>query len=339
MFKHEFFRFNFEIENLMARKKYIYNPQTLDYEEYKPSFGKRLRNICLFIIAAGIIGFVAVTIIDNKIGSPKERMQAREIEFLQFQYEILNDKIGKIDDLLDEMQDRDENIYRMIFEADPIPYSVREAGYGGSDRYANLDGYDNSGIVKATSKRIDILESQLNIQAKSFDEVYKMATNKAEMLKCIPAIMPVRNVDINRISSHFGHRTDPFYKIQKFHSGIDFSAPIGTKIYCTGDGVVEKVVVSNSGYGNYVIVNHGYGYKTRYAHLKKALVKKGQKVSRGQNIALMGNTGKSTAPHLHYEVIKNDKPINPVNFFYNDLTPEEYEQILKLSEKPSMTMD
>ena len=323
----------------MARKKYIYNPQTLDYEEYKPSVWKRLRNFCFFILVAGIIGIVSVTIIENSIGTPKERMQAREIEFLQFQYEVLNNKIVKIDHVLDEMQDRDDNIYRMIFESDPIPSSVREAGYGGADRYFTLDGYDNSAIVKATSKKIDILESQMNVQAKSFDEVYEMASNKAEMLKCIPAIMPVKDVELTRISSHFGHRTDPFYKIQKFHSGIDFAAPVGTKIYCTGDGVVEQVVLGNSGYGNYIVVNHGYGYKTRYAHLKKALVKKGQKVSRGENIALMGNTGKSTAPHLHYEVIKNDKPINPVDFFFNDLTPEEYEQILELSEKPSMTMD
>ena len=323
----------------MARKKYIYNTQTLDYEEYKPSWEKRLRAWGLFVLVAGVIGVFAVTVIENKIGTPKERMQAREIEFLQFQYEVLNNKIGKIDHVLDELQDRDDNIYRMIFEAEPIPSSVREAGYGGADRYATLDGYENSEIVKATSKKIDILESQLNVQVKSFDEVYEMAANKADMLKHIPAIMPVRDVELQRISSYFGHRTDPFYKIQKFHSGIDFAAPVGTKIYCTGDGVVEQVVLGNNGYGNYIVIDHGYGYKTRYAHLKKALVKKGQKVSRGENIALMGNTGKSTAPHLHYEVIKNEKPINPVDFFFNDLTPEEYEQILELSEKPSMTMD
>ena len=323
----------------MARKKYIYNPQTLDYEEYKPSFWKRLRNVFLFVFVAGFIGIFGVTLIENQIGSPKERMQAREIEFLQFQYEVLNNKIGKIDHVLDEMQDRDDNIYRMIFEADPIPSSVRDAGYGGADRYATLDGYENSEIVKATAKKIDILESQMKVQANSFDEVYEMAANKAEMLKCIPAIIPVKDIEIQRITSYFGHRTDPFYKIQKFHSGIDFAAPVGTKIYCTGDGVVEQVVLGHSGYGNYIVIDHGYGYKTRYAHLKKSLVKTGQKVSRGENIALLGNTGKSTAPHLHYEVIKNDKPINPVDFFFNDLTPEEYEQILELSEKPSMTMD
>ena len=321
----------------MARKKYIYNIQTLDYEEYKPSKGLRFGKFLLYIFSAGIIGYSCVSLIERTIGTPKERMQAREIEFLQLQYDIINDKINNIDMLLGEMQDRDDNIYRMIFEAEPIPTSVRRAGYGGSNE--TLDGYANSDIVRETAKKIDIVESQIYVQSRSFDDVYSMAKNKAQMLSCIPAIMPVKDVDIYRISSSFGHRTDPFYKIQKFHSGMDFSAPIGTKIYCTGDGVVDKVVSGNNGYGNFILIDHGYGYKTRYAHLSKALVKRGQKVKRGENIALVGNTGKSTAPHLHYEVIKNNKAINPVNFFFNDLTPEEYDKILELSEIPSMTMD
>ena len=323
----------------MARQKYIYNPQTLDYEEYTPSKGKRFRSFLLFVLTAGVIGYIAVSLIQNTIGSPKERMQAREIEFMKLQYEIINDKIDNIDQLLGEMQDRDDNIYRMIFEAEPIPTSIRRAGYGGSNRYEALSGYENSKIVTETTKKIDVVESQIYVQSKSFDDVYNMAKNKAQMLSCIPAIMPVKDVDIYRISSHYGYRTDPFYKVQKMHGGIDFSAPIGTHIYCTGDGVVEKVTKGNSGYGNNIVINHGYGYKTRYAHLNKANVVVGQKVKRGEYIADVGNSGKSTAPHLHYEVIKNNKTINPVNFFFNDLTPEEYDKILELSEKPSMTMD
>lgn len=323
----------------MARKEYIYNPQTLDYEEYKPSTKKIFGRALLFILTAGLLGFGVVTLIQNIVGSPKERMLTREIEFMKLQYDIINDKIVNIEEHLGEMQDRDDNIYRMIFEADPIPTSVRKAGYGGSDRYEALNGYENSTIIKETAKKIDVIESQLNVQSKSFDDVYEMANNKAQMLSCIPAIMPVKDVDIYRISSHYGYRTDPFYKVQKLHNGIDFSAPIGTHIYCSGDGVVEKVTKGNSGYGNNIVVNHGYGYKTRYAHLSKAYVKVGQKVKRGEHIADVGNSGKSTAPHLHYEVIKNDKAINPVNFFFNDLTPEEYDKILELSEKPSMTMD
>ena len=324
----------------MAIKKYIYNPKTLEYEEYTPSSWKRARNVLLYVITAGILGLFGATIIENTIGSPKERMQEREIKFLQFQYEVLNDKIGNIGDALDEMQDRDDNIYRMIFESEPISQAVRKAGYGGTDRYETLDGYENSSIVKETSKRMDILESRLNVQSKSFDEVYNMATNKSHMLSCIPAIMPVKGIEIQRITSYFGYRTDPLYKVQKFHSGVDFAAPVGTHIYCSGDGVVEKVITgSGGGYGINIIVNHGYGYKTRYAHLRKAYVKEGQKVKRGEYIADVGNSGKSTAPHLHYEVLKNDTPINPVNFFFNDLTPEEYDEILELSEKPSMSMD
>ncbi|MDY6436595.1 MAG: M23 family metallopeptidase [Bacteroidales bacterium] len=323
----------------MAIKKYIYNPQTLDYEEYKPSKAKRLWRLSVFIFTAGIVGFAVMLLIQNTVGTPKERMQARELEFMQLQYDIINSRLQSIDNMLGEMQDRDDNIYRMIFEADPIPASMRKAGHGGSNRYLALEGYDNSEIVKETTQKLDMLESQMLVQSQSFDEVYDMAARKSEMLSCIPAIMPVKDVDIYRISSHFGHRTDPFYKVQKMHSGTDFSAPMGTKIYCTGDGVVEKVVTGSNGYGNYVLVNHGYGYKTRYAHIQKALVKTGQKVTRGENIALVGNTGKSTAPHLHYEVIKNGKAINPVDFFYNDITPEEYETILVLSEQQSMTMD
>ena len=320
-------------------KKYIYNPQTLDYEEYTPSTRKRIGWVLLFIIVAGIIGYSTVALIQNTIGSPKERMQAREIEYLKLQYDIVNDRIENINALLGEMQDRDDNIYRMIFEAEPIPSSVRKAGYGGTNRYEALGGYANSNIVTDVAKKIDIVESQIKVQSKSFDDVYNMAKNKALMLSCIPAIMPVKDVDIYRISSHYGYRTDPFYKVQKLHSGIDFAGPIGTHIYCTGDGVVEKVTKGNSGYGNNIVVNHGYGYKTRYAHINKAYVKEGQRVKRGEHIADMGNSGKSTAPHLHYEVIKNDKTINPVNFFFNDLTPEEYDKILELLERPSMTMD
>ena len=323
----------------MARKKFIYNPQTLDYEEYKPSKSKRASGIIFYIITAAFLGYVVMAIINNAVGTPKERLQAREIEFMKLQYDIMNDKIETIDELLAEIQDRDDNIYRTIFEAEPIPTSVRKAGYGGMNRYEALNGYENSSLIKETSKKIDVIESQLNVQSKSFDDVYDMAKNKAKMLSCIPAIMPVKDVDIYRISSHYGYRTDPFYKVQKLHSGIDFSGPIGTHIYSTGDGVVEKVSLGNTGYGNNIIINHGYGYKTRYAHVSKVYVKVGQKVKRGEYIADMGNSGKSTAPHLHYEVIKNNKAINPVNFFYNDLTPEEYDKILELSERQSMTMD
>ena len=323
----------------MAKKKYIFNPQTLEYEEYKTSRKKKFWNFTLYLLSTGAMGFLILLLVQNFFGSPKERMQSREIEYLKLQYQIMNDKIDELDILLGEMQDRDDNIYRIIFEAEPIPSSVRKAGYGGSNRYVALDGYVNSDMVVNTAQRIDILTSQLYVQSKSFDDIYEMAKNKSEMLSCIPAIMPVKNVDIYRISSHYGQRTDPFYKVTKFHNGIDFSGPEGIGIYASGDGTVVKVERNKSGYGNNIVIDHGYGYKTRYAHLKDIKVKKGSKVKRGQEIGTMGNTGKSTAPHLHYEVLKNDKAVNPINFFFNDITPEEYDKILELSQYPSQTMD
>ena len=323
----------------MASKKYIFNPQTLEYEEYKTSGKKKFWNIVLYLLSTSATAFIMVILIQIFFGSPRERMQSREIEYLKLQYDIMNDKIDNLDLLLTELEDRDDNIYRVIFEAEPIPSSVRKAGYGGSNRYVALDGYVNSDLVVSTAKRIDILSSQLYVQSKSFDEIFKMAKNKSEMLSCIPAIMPVKGTDIYRISSHYGHRTDPFYKVTKFHGGIDFSGPVGLGIYATGDGVVERVEQHKGGYGNNIVINHGYGYKTRYAHLDSFSVQKGDKVKRGQEVGKMGNTGKSTAPHLHYEVIKNNKTVNPINFFYNDITPEEYDKILELSQHPSQTMD
>lgn len=323
----------------MAKKKYIYNDQTLDYEEYKISWKRHFVRAAIYLLTAGILGGCIVYFINKYIGSPKEHAQAREIEFLQLQYEIMGDKIENIDALLNEMQDRDDNIYRIIFEAEPIPSSIRKNVYGGTKRYEHLDGYDNSLIVKYVAKKIDTIESQLYMQSKSLDEVFNLAKNKTEMLSCIPAIMPLRDVDIHRISSHFGMRTDPFYKVHKFHSGIDFSAPLGTPIFSPGNGKVIRVESAKTGYGNNIIIDHGYGYKTRFAHISKSLVKVGQTVKRGENIALVGNTGKSTAPHLHYEVIKNGKAVNPINFFFNDLTPQEYDMILELSQLPSQTMD
>lgn len=323
----------------MSAKKYVYNPKTLNYEEFKISWKKRLGNSLLYFGGACVMGFILLILVETFLGSPKEKMQAKEIDYLHLQYDILNDRVENINQLLAEIQDRDDNIYRIIFEADPIPSSIRKAGFGGADRYSSLDGFVNSELVTETARKIDVLTSQLYVQSKSFDEIYNLAKDKSKMLSSIPAIMPVRGTEIYRISSYFGHRMDPFYKVDKFHGGLDYSAPVGTPVYVTGDGVVEKVVKSQKGYGNFIIVDHGYGYKTRYAHLNTMKVKVKEKVSRGQEIATIGNTGKSTAPHLHYEVIKNNRAVDPIHFFFNDLTPEEYENILDLSQYPSQSMD
>jgi len=323
----------------MHKQKYIYNPKTLSYERYKISWQKRLFRSSIYILSTLLLAFGITIVGFYFFGSPKERLQEQEIAYLKLQYDILSDKMDNMNTLLADMQERDDDIYRVIFEADPIPLSVRKAGYGGVDRYDNLYGYKNSDMVIGLSKKIDIIASQLYIQSKSFDELFELATNKADMLACIPAIQPVRTSDIYRISSFYGQRTDPFYKIQKFHHGLDFSAPLGTPIYATGNGVVTRIEKNPYGYGNNITIDHGFGYSTRYAHVKDFKVKKGEKIKRGQLIATVGNTGKSTAPHLHYEVLKDKKHVNPIHFFFNDITPEEYEKILELSLIPSQTMD
>ena len=226
-----------------------------------------------------------------------------------------------------------------MFEADPIPSSVRRSGFSGADRYADLYGYINSGQVVSASRKLDVIASQLYHQSVSYDTLFALARNKSEMLACIPAIFPLKETEVKYISSFFGYRPDPIYKVEKFHTGIDFSANMGTEAYATGDGVVSDVEKGHWGYGNIVVIDHGFGYKTYYAHLQKAAVRKKQKVKRGQLIGFIGNTGKTTGVHLHYEVRKNDVPINPINFFFNDLTPEEYEQILEQSTLPTQTLD
>ena len=323
----------------MAQQKYVFNPKTLNYEKFEEPVKKRIGRTVLYVLSTAVFALVFVVVFFVFFGSPKEKMQAREIDYLKLQYEILDDRLDNMNLLLEDMQQRDDNIYRLIFEADPIPSSVRKAGYGGVDRYADLYGYKSTDLVVGVAKKLDVVASQLYVQSKSYDEVFTLAKNKAQMLACIPAIIPVKESDIRQISSYFGYRSDPLYKVAKFHSGMDFASAIGTEVFVTGDGVVEKVEQNHWGYGNLITVNHGYGYKTQYAHLSKFAVKVGQKVKRGQVIGYVGNTGKSTGSHLHYEVLKNGEPTDPMHFFFNDLSPEEYEQILEQAQQPSLTMD
>jgi hypothetical protein len=323
----------------MAKTKYFFNEKTLSYDEIKLTSGQKLFRFFLFLFSAIALTAVFVFILFNYFNSPKELMQKREISEYKLQYRIMNDKLNKMQKLMSELEYRDDNIYRVIFDAEPIPKSVREAGIGGVDRYVNLEGYNESKLLIETAKKLDKLTSEIYVQSKSFDEVFSMARNKEKMLASIPAIQPIRNIDMRRISSYFGYRIDPFYKVKKFHEGLDFSAPTGTPVHVTGDGRVVRVIRSNRGYGNEILVDNGYGYMTRYAHLSAFKVKKGQLVKRGQVIGLVGDTGKSTASHLHYEVIKNHRPINPIDFFFNDLTPAEYSKMVELSKIPTQSMD
>jgi murein DD-endopeptidase MepM/ murein hydrolase activator NlpD len=323
----------------MAKVNYKFNKKSLQFEEVKVTLKARLLK-ALSVVATGmvfaaVVIFLAYTFLD----SPKEKMLKREIAQYELQFERINERLNKYDAVLTDLADRDDNIYRVIFEAEPVPSSVRKAGFGGTDRYAKLEGYKNSNLIIETTRRLDKIQSQLVVQSESFDEVYHMAKNKNEMLACIPAIQPVNNKDLKRLSSYYGYRTDPIYKVKKFHPGIDFSAPTGTEIYTTGDGVVKEIIRSRRGYGNRIIIDHGYGYETMYAHIHEFKVRKGEKVNRGQLIATVGNTGKSTAPHLHYEIRKDGKRVNPIYYFFNDLSPEQYDMVLELSTRPTQSLD
>ena len=323
----------------MTNKKYYYDTKTLSYKQIKLSKFKKIRNLLYFLVGSGITGLAMMLIFFQFFDSPKEKILNREIKQITSQYEIIQKKLEQVEVVLDDMQKRDDNIYRVIFEADPIPKSIRKAGYGGINRYQELTGYKNSDLIINTNKKLDQITKQLYIQSKSFDDIIELAKNKTEMLASIPAIQPVSNKDLSRMASGYGYRIHPIYKTRKFHAGMDFSAKTGTPIYATGNGKVSKVKRSRRGYGNHVIIDHGYGYKTLYAHMSKYIVKKKQKVKRGDIIGYIGNTGTSVAPHLHYEVRKNGKKLNPVNFYYNDLNAEEYEKMLEISSQNNQSFD
>jgi len=323
----------------MAKIKYYYDTKTLSYKPIDSTVVDKFKNFIIYFTSSAILAFFIILIFFQYFDSPKEKRLKNEINNLTIQYDFINNNLKQIELVLDDIQKRDDNIYRTIFEADPIPTSIRKQGFGGVNRYKKLSGFSNSDLIINTTKKIDQLTKQLYLQSKSFDEIIELAKNKSEMLASLPAIQPVANKNLKRMASGYGYRIHPIYKTRKMHYGMDFSAKIGTEIYATGDGVISKVKRSKRGYGNYVKINHGFGYETLYAHMSKYIVKKGQKVKRGEVIGYVGNTGISTAPHLHYEVRKDNKKINPVNFYYNDLTPEEYEKMLEISSQYNQSFD
>lgn len=324
----------------MAKTKYRINQDTLEYEKVEIGLkGYMIRGLALTGVTL-LIGFIMFMVAITYIDSPKEKQLKAEYNRLLDQYDLLNKRMDDMENVLADIENRDDNVYRTIFEAEPIPKEVRQSGFGGSwGRYKQLQRMDNADLVVNTSKRADMLTKRLYIQSKSFDDVIKMAKQKEKMLASIPAIQPVSNKDLTRVASGYGYRTDPIYKTTKFHAGMDFTAPTGTPIYATGDGVVVRADTKSSGYGRHVRINHGYGYVTLYAHMTKMLVKPNQKVKRGDIIGLIGCTGKCVGPHLHYEVRKNGNPINPVNFYFNDLAPDEYDMMIQLSSAPTQALD
>lgn len=323
----------------MAKTKYKYNPHTLTYEKIKLSTWEKVRKGLTYLVVFILVSIGIVIISYNIFSSPKELMQAREIEYLKDNYKRINKALAQYENVLNDISERDDNIYRVIFEAEPIPSNIRKAGIGGVNRYTELEGYANEDMVINTIKRLDQIAKQLYVQSKSYDEVIGLATNKEKMLASIPAIQPIPNKNLKRMASGYGYRIHPVYKTRKLHTGMDFTSPTGTEIYATGDGTVVTVKKTRRGYGMHIVLDHGYGYQTLYGHMSKFNVRRGQKVKRGDVIGYVGNTGTSTAPHLHYEVHKDGKKINPINFYFNDLTPEEYDKMIEISSSANQSFD
>lgn len=323
----------------MAKVKYYYDPKTLSYRKIEKGAGYRLRGTLAFLASSALFAIIFFLLADNFIDSPKEKRLKRELENMEVQYSILNERLDQVGIVLNDLQKRDDNIYRVIFEAEPIPNSIRRAGFGGVNRYKKLEGFENSELIKETASRMDQITKQVYVQSKSFDEVVGLAEDKSKLLESIPAIQPVANKDLKRLASGFGMRLDPFTKVPKMHYGMDFTADIGTPIYATGNGKVIRADSRASGFGRHVRIDHGYGYITIYAHLSKYNVKKGQTIKRGEVIGYVGNSGRSRGPHLHYEVHLNGSKLNPVNFYYGELSPEEFGTIINLANQANQSFD
>jgi murein DD-endopeptidase MepM/ murein hydrolase activator NlpD len=318
----------------MARIKYYYDTETCKYERVQVSMWDLILNTAGFLFVTLIFAAALVMIFSSYFQSPREAILAKENEELVLYYELINKEMEDAQQVLSGLKERDENIYRVIFEAEVIPEAIRNASTVNMNRYKDLlnKGIDREELILTTGEKIERIRKRMYIQTKSYDEIVNLAKNKAQMLASIPAIQPMSNKELTRLASGFGMRMQPIYKVMKMHTGCDFSAPKGTPIYATGDGTVRMVETQLDGYGKEIEIDHGFGYITKYAHLEKFNVRVGQKVKRGELIGYSGNSGASTAPHLHYEVIHDGKKVNPVHYFYNDLNPAEYEKILELAE-------
>ena len=323
----------------MAKVKFKYNPDTLSYDKIEKGIKFYLSRILFYFFFGGVLGLVYFFAYSYLLDSPKELRLIRENARLTTQFEIMSQRLDQTVKVLDDIQRRDENIYRVIFQADSIPHSIRKAGFGGVNRYEPLQDLDNAELVIATAKKLDVIMKQAYVQSKSFDDIVEMAKKNEEMIMSTPAIMPISNKDLKRTASGWGYRIHPIYKTRRFHSGMDFTAPIGTDIYATGDGTVSVLTRENTGYGNRIEIDHGFGFTTLYGHLSEFNVTLGQKVKRGAVIGFVGNSGTSTAPHVHYEVhVKNNK-VNPSLYYFNDLSAEEYEEMIEISSNSNQTFD
>ena len=322
----------------MAKVKYYYDPDTLSYRKIEKRTSEKYKQVFLLTSGIFLIAFLGFIGFSQFLLTPKERAQRRELENLKLHYELLSKRMEESSQILTELQNRDNNIYRTYFEATPIADEQRKAGFGGVNRYKHLDGFENTNMIKNVTKELDVLSKQVVVQSKSLDEIVALAKEREKMLASIPAIQPVKNEDLTRMASGFGMRLHPILKSWRMHNGMDFTAPSGTPIFASGKGKVKRAERSPT-FGNVVYIEHGYGYKTVYAHMSKIVARKGQKVNRGDLIGYVGNTGRSSAPHLHYEVHKNNRPVNPIYYYYGDLTPEEFISMQKASQQKGQSYD
>ena len=323
----------------MAKVKYYYDSDTLSYRKIELRKRDKFKRSIVFLLTSTLLGALMVFIMYQFVESPKQKVLNRELENIKLHYELLNKKMQQTQEVLGDIQRRDNDVYRVYFEANPIPNEQRKAGFGGVNRYKSLEGFDNSEMIIDVTKNLDILSKQLYVQSKSLDEIIELAIDKEKMLASIPAIQPVSKEDLTRMASGYGWRSDPFTKARKMHKGMDFTSPKGTPIYATGNGKVIRADNRSSGFGKHIRIDHGFGYVTLYAHLSKYNTKKGRKVKRGDLIGYVGSTGRSQAPHLHYEVRYFGKAINPINFYYGDLSPEEFKEMLIMASQEGQSLD
>mgnify|MGYP002630341973 CR=1 FL=1 len=325
----------------MSRLKFYYDEKSLSYKAVNTSRFSAISGIVLFLLSSIFFGILTLFVLLNTdaLNTPKEFLQAREIENFKLQYELLNKQLEKIEEVMANVADRDNNLYRVYFEASPIPEEQRKMGFGGVNRYKDMEGFDNSELIINTTKRLEVLTKQVVVQSRSLEELESLAKSKEDLLGAMPSIQPIHKNDLKRMASGFGYRTDPFTKKRRFHQGMDFTAPRGTPVYATGDGVVARVDNRAAGYGWHVRIDHGFGYVSLYAHLSKYNVKRRQKIKRGDIIGYVGSTGRSVGPHLHYEIFKDGKRVNPLNYYSGNLTAEEFDIMLNLARQENQSMD
>jgi murein DD-endopeptidase MepM/ murein hydrolase activator NlpD len=323
----------------MKKIKYFYNTYTLRFEKLIIPLRVKLLRIFGFIAAAIVTAFIIIAIAFQYINSPKEKILQKENDDLKENYAVLQQRIEQLQKQMLELEARDNTVYRSIFEATPIPDSARLKEMEKNKELELVQHMDESELLRSLKSQLNTLALRASYQAKSYKEIDAMIKNKERLLAAIPAIQPISNKNLRHVASGFGYRIDPVYKVAKFHAGLDFAAPQGTPVYATADGIIKEADYNAGGYGNHVVINHGYGYETLYGHMYRMRARVGQKVKRGQVIGYVGSTGKSTGPHCHYEVRKSGQPVDPVFYFYNDLTPEQYDRLLKLAATSNQSFD